>query len=478
MELIQFFKFLIRWSGLIIITSILAGLTGFLAAQRQTPVYQASTTLLVTAVRPEREAPRSDDYEAGERLARTYIELLDKRPVLEQVVTDLELPYSASQLDLQLNIDLVPETNLLVITAEDSSPQRAADIANRIVTVFNEQEASLLANPYAIGRQGLHVVEIAVAPNQPIRPDLVRTLLMALLAGIMLSVGLAFLIEYMDTSIHSREDMAQLTDLPTLALIGRLRGRKPVDRLVPLKKPFSDAAEAYRIIRSEIEFAGQSGAIRSLMVTSSRSGEGKSMTAANLAIALAQTGMRVVLVDANLRRPVLHKLFQKSNTTGFSTAMQHPEQPRLYEYTQSSDVEDLRLLPAGPLLSNPARLFEPAHIQRLLDALVPHADLVIFDSPALLDVIDSTLLLRSVDASILVVQMGSTPATVLLQAQAYLERSGNRALGVVLNRAPLAVRLRRAAYRKFPSQPEPGKAQLSEGTQSKPNRKSAGLVGE
>jgi non-specific protein-tyrosine kinase len=245
-----------------------------------------------------------------------------------------------------------------------------------------------------------------------------------------------------------------------------------------LNKPFSNQAEAYRMIRSEIEFAGRAAPIQSLMVTSSRSCEGKSTTAANLAIALAQTGMRVVLVDANLRRPVLHDLFRQTNAYGLSTVMQHSAQIQVFDHVQPSGIEDLMLLPAGPLLPNPARLFEPESIQRLLAELAPHADMVIFDSPALLDVIDSTLLLNSVDASVLVVQTGNTPASVLLKAHASLERSGNHVLGAVLNQAPLVARLRRPGQRKVQTETNAAKARLAEAGQSNPNQKSAGLVGD
>jgi capsular exopolysaccharide synthesis family protein len=432
----QYIQLLKRWWWLIVLATALGGGAGYVVSQRMPPIYEASATLIVTASTPSPDPREALIPDQRASLVKTYKELLLKRPVLEAVVADLGLAIDVETLAEKLSVAEVRDTQLLVLTAQDPDSQQAAAITNATVQAFNRQSAVLLANPYAANRAGLSVVEIATPPRDPKGPGPTRAVVIAALVGALLGLGLAIAIEYFDTSLRSTRDVALLTDLAIVAEVATFKGAKSHGKLVTLAAPFSSSAEVYRMIRLHLE-AGD-GPIRTVIVTSARPCEGKSITAANLAVALAQTGLRTVLIDANLRRPSLHELFQKPNTRGVTTAMRPGEPGRAYEHTVESGVENLRLLLSGPFADAgrvaPMRFLVPQRVLRLVDEFKQHADIQIFDSPAALDVLETALLARSCDAVLLVVQARRTSAEQLLQVREMLARARTYMLGVVLNR--------------------------------------------
>jgi capsular exopolysaccharide synthesis family protein len=439
MRAMQYLQLLKRWWWLIVLASALGGGAGYVVSQRQALVYAASATLLVTTSSPSPDPAAALIPDQRASLVKTYKELLLKRPVLEAVITDLGLAIDVETLAKQLSVTEVRDTQLLVLTAQDPDPQQAAAIANTAVQAFNRQSAVLLANPYAANRAGLSVVETAAPPRLPTSPGALRALVIGALVGALLALGLAFAVEYFDTAVRTARDVALLTDLTIVAEMSTFKGKKSQSKLVTLAEPYSPSAEVYRMIRLHLEAAADDAPIRTLIVTSARPHEGKSLTAANLAVALAQTGLRTVLIDTNLRCPSLHELFQKSNTRGVTTAMRPEELGRAYEHTVESGVENLRLLLSGPFAdagrAAPLRFLVPQRMLRLVDEFKQHADIQIFDSPAALDVMETALLARSCNAVLLVVQAKRTPAEQLLQVHEMLARSRSYMLGVVLNRA-------------------------------------------
>ena len=435
----QYLQLLKRWWWLIVLASALGGAAGYVVSQRTPPIYAASATLIVTtsAPSPDPAAALIPDQRAS--LVKTYKELLLKRPVLEAVIADLGLTTDVETLAKQLSIAEVRDTQLLVLTAQDADPRQAAALANAAVQAFNRQSAVLLANPYAANRAGLSIVETAAPPREPAGPGPLRIVVIAALVGALLALGIAFAVEYFDTSVRSANDVALLTGLTILAEVSAFKGAKSQSKLVTLADPYSPSAEVYRMIRLHLEAGADDRPIRTLIVTSARPYEGKSLTAANLAVALAQTGLRTMLIDTNLRCPSLHELFQKPNLRGVTTAARLEEMGRAYEHTVESGVENLRLMFSGPLAdagrAAPMRFLAPQRVLRLIDEFKQHADIQIFDSPAALDVMEAALLARSCDAVLLVVQAGRTPAEQLLQVHELLRRSRSYMLGVVLNRA-------------------------------------------
>jgi non-specific protein-tyrosine kinase len=243
--------------------------------------------------------------------------------------------------------------------------------------------------------------------------------------------------------VKSPEDVEEVADLRTLGAIERMKGdrnRGEIYRLTALLYPRSSAAEAYRMLRTNIEFASLDGPIRTLLVTSSAPGDGKTVTAANLAVVFAQAGRRVLLVDADLRKPGVHQVFDLPNSRGLTTFLGHSDEVSLDLIANATEQANLRVLTSGPLVPNPAELLGSQRMRTILDRLkAGDDDLLIFDSPPLELVTDSAILGSYLDRTLLVIDAGRSRRRSVSRGHEALVRGGANILGVVLNRVPSRV---------------------------------------
>jgi polysaccharide biosynthesis transport protein len=418
-EIRQYAALLWRWLWLIVLCGAVAAGLAFAVSSQQEPVYASTSTLLIRTATGTGGQYNDASLRVMEGMLGTYAELMTKRPILAETIADLKLTMSPEELASKILVTVTPNTLLMTVTVRDTQPQRAADIANQLVNVLNRQEKDLLADPYAAYREALQVIEFAQPNRTPVSPLTSRNVLLALL------------IEYTNDTVKTSEDVQRLVGLPTLASISQIGGVPA--KLITVAAPRSPIAEAYRMLIAQIEFAGIPNPLRSVMVTSAEAHEGKSTTVANLAVALAQNGKRVILVDADLRAPTLHRIFKLNNDLGLSTALLANDWKKLDELIQPTETENLRVLPSGVLPANPARLVGGERMAALASELDQRADIVLYDSPSALAVVDPTLLGRVCDATLLVVKDESTRAANIQRATAVIRQSGTIMLGVVLN---------------------------------------------
>jgi capsular exopolysaccharide synthesis family protein len=255
--------------------------------------------------------------------------------------------------------------------------------------------------------------------------------------GLMLGVGLAFVREYMDTRLHSSDQIEHLYGLPTIARVPEMSlgngtgGRR--NALVTLTKAHSVGAESFRNLRTNVRFVRAGQGATEMVVTSPAPQEGKSLTAANLAIALAQQGMKTLLVDADMRRSVQHRQFDIESSPGLSDLLVSEE--GLDGVIRQSEVENLDVLPAGVHPPNPAELVGGPRMERLLDVLRQRYDSIVIDSPPMLAVTDASVLGKKTDGVILVVRAERTEKDAINLAIQQLQDVGARILGVVVNDA-------------------------------------------
>jgi non-specific protein-tyrosine kinase len=252
--------------------------------------------------------------------------------------------------------------------------------------------------------------------------------------GALAGAGLAFLLEYMDDTVKTPEDL-QATGLGAIGIVQRVassNGKKKDSPIFSINEPKSLAAEAYRTLRTNLQFSSLDIPLRSLVVTSAVATEGKTTTAANLAVVMAQAGNRIVLVDGDLRRPSAHKLFGLTNRTGLTTALvEDPE--ALNGYLQESGIENLRVLTAGPIPPNPQELLGSQRMKELLRRLEEEADIVVIDTPPTLVVSDANVLAARASGVLMVVNTGKTRRAAVRQAVEGLRKVGANLLGCVLN---------------------------------------------
>jgi len=315
---------------------------------------------------------------------------------------------------------------------ESVSEQRQALVQQQSLFKQTLDKLTVDAN---LASGGAQLVGSADVPTTPISPKPVRNGVLAGIVGLMLGVGLAFLAEYLDDSIKSREDLERLTaPVPVIGLIPAVGAWKEQDeiRLMSVTDPTSAAAEAYRTLRTAIQFVALDRPMGILQVTSSNAGEGKTTTLANLGVALAKAGQRVIVVCCDLRRPRLHEFFGLQNDVGF-TSLLLGNAPLSKALQTVPDVPRLRLLASGPLPPNPSELLSSSRTREVFAALKAEADIVLIDSPPVLPVTDALVLFRQVDATLMVFSAGGTTQKQASSALAMAKQVDAPLVGAVLN---------------------------------------------
>lgn len=302
------------------------------------------------------------------------------------------------------------------------------------VNLLNSLEAVRLAR--AQNTPTVKQVEPAVAPGSPIRPQPQQTTMLAAAIGLALAAGIAFLVEYLDTTLKTMDDIERVLNLPVIGYIAQIQhGKKgSEENLYVTRQPRSPVSEAFRSLRANLEFAGVDKPIRRILITSAGPHEGKSTISTNLAAIIAQGGKKVYLVDADLRRPKVHRFMRLPNQYGlsdlFRTAM-----PVSAVAQKSDEHENLYVVTSGSLPPNPAELLGSARMNTLLEELDKEADMIVLDSPPTL-VADAQVLSSKVDGVILVIYPGHTHADAAQATIEQLNRAGAHVVGVVLNRIP------------------------------------------
>ena len=392
-----------------------------------------STLLTITA--------DDSDPDRAAAIANTLSQLLiSSSPAIQGVQSDLQ---DSIQAQLKATLEQINATEADVErlgALQSPTPANLSTLENlqgRLVTLRSTY-ASLLSASAGSASNLLSVIEPAIANNTPISPRTLLNTLLAAVVGLLLALAVAAIVEYLDDRVKNADMVQDVAGLITLGAVGRMtigRGRQEFYRLATLINPRSGVAEAYRALRTNIEFASVDTPIRTLVVTSSRPHEGKTVTAANLAVAFAQADRRTILVDADLRKPGVHQMFGIPNEDGL-TSMLRDEKVAVAAIAHATEQANLRIVTTGLLPPNPAELLGSQRMHKAIDKLKAEAEIVIFDTPPVQVVIDAAVLGAYLDATVLVVDVGRSRRGALQQAAQALARANATVLGVILNRVP------------------------------------------
>lgn len=326
---------------------------------------------------------------------------------------------------------------LVGVANRTQAQQQQLDLLQARLITLRQTYATLLGFSSNAAPNLLSVIEPAVTPPSPASPRPLLYTGLAAVLGLLLMVALAFGRNALDDTLHTPEDVEATLGLPTLAQIGQLKAPKYGGEghlLVSAQAPHSAVAEAFRTLRTNIDFASVDAPIRSLLVTSSSSGEGKTVLAANLAVMFAQGGRKTLLIDADLRRPGAHRLFGLSNSMGLTSLLRDDDLP-LEGVIRPSEQPLLRVLTTGPLPPNPAELLNSQRMERTMARLRREADILIVDSPPL-QVTDAAILASRLDGTLLVVQAAKARRGAIRRGREVLANAGANVLGVALNQVP------------------------------------------
>ena len=495
MELRHQLRILRSWLWLMVLGVLLAGGSAYLVSTSLPKVFQSTATLLV-GQSAQAANPDYNQLLASQRLSQTYAELATTNPLLKQVISNNGLSTTTKSFRKRIIAEAPRDSTLVRLTVEDEDPARAARLANDLAAVMiaaspaiagrdtqvqkfidadlaatqtlitdtqheiqrltdltarnTKQEQRLqalqgriisLRQTYATllgfssnsGANLLTVIDPASAPEQPASPRILLNTLVAGLLGLLLALGLILLREYLDDRLKSAADVETVLRLPVLGTISKMKGGQEIHRLATLLYPRSPGAEAYRSLRTNIEFASLDEPLKTLLVTSSIPGEGKTTTAANLAVVMAQAGHRTILLDADFRTPGIHKIFRLPNTTGLSALIRW-DGSAPDDVAQVTEEEHLRVITTGPLPPIPPRSCAPSGCPRFSSSLrvTPISwSLTVRQSRRSPN---SVILASIADGTLFVVDARRTRRGTARNAREAIGRAGARVLGVVLNR--------------------------------------------
>ena len=316
-----------------------------------------------------------------------------------------------------------------IAKAEKSRPyfeakQRLEEVM-RFRSILNMKLASEKIDVAIARTKMVEIVDRATPAMRPVRPNKPLNIVLGVVIGLIVGVGLAFFIEYLDTSVKTIDDVERALQSPVLGVIPQNVG------LLMHEGAESPHAEAYRVLRTNLLFSRKDDKLNSIAVVSAGAGEGKTTTVLNLATVFAQSNQRVVLVDSDLRRPSLHKQLRVSNAIGLTNYLL--KQNKLEEVIQTTSLPSLDFMPSGKLPSSSLGILSSAQMKDLITELKQRYDFVFFDSPPIMGVSDASILASEVDMTLQVIQYRRYPQPMNIRAKQLIEKVGGNLLGIVLN---------------------------------------------
>jgi capsular exopolysaccharide synthesis family protein len=411
---------------------VIGGLAALLASLVVSPMYASHTQLFVST---DDSSSTSAVFQGGQfsvGRVTSYAELLRGEELAARVVSSLGLPLSPSQLASEIQVTTVPQTVLLNVQVTDAQPQRAQQIATEIGVQFPRLVTQLEQTSKGVSPVRVAIVDPADLPSAPSSPRTVFNVILGLLVGLVLGVIAAIVRARLDRSVKKPEDAADLGAAPVIGVV--LRHRALEARQGSEGGRSDRIAEDYRHLRANLQFLDVDEPPKVIMVSSALPGEGKTTVVVNLALALAEAGRKVTVVEADLRRPRITRYLGLVGGVGLTNILAGTAD--VSDVTQYHGDDGLAVIAAGPTPPNPSELLASATMAELLDKLRASNDFVLVDAPPVLPVADATGLAVVVDGVLLTVRYGGTRKDQLQQAALTVQRVGAKTLGVILTMVP------------------------------------------
>ncbi|WP_181871302.1 polysaccharide biosynthesis tyrosine autokinase [Sphaerisporangium album] len=419
-----------HWA-VVVLTLIASAAAAMVISAKTPPKYQAQITMLVTG--DDKEGSLATAIQAGalsQQRVQSYATLVTSRRVIGQITS----PDDVGRVQAGIKAEAIPMTTLIKATVTDTDPARAALLANKLGVAFS-RTISVLERPSRSSPSTVKVtvVDQAAVPGKPISPRPLTNLLIAELIALIVAFGALVLRDRMDTTIKTAETLQAVSKSPTIGMIGHERDaqRHP---LILRDHGRSSRAEAFRALRTNLQFIGVDRRPRSLVVTSCLAGEGKTSIAVNLAIVLAQADWRVIIVDADLRRPRVADYLGLEGAAGLTDVL--IGSASLDEVTQTWGPLPITVLTSGQIPPNPSELLNSQGMRKLLGTLTDTYDMVVIDTPPLLPVTDGASLAAVCDSTLLIARHGRTRAGHIARATELLSSLNARVVGTALNFVP------------------------------------------
>lgn len=421
-----------RWKS-IVVCLILAIAAAALLTWQATPQYASTTRLFISTSPSDTADALAGNTFATQRVA-SYADIVKSRQLADRVSDALGADYDSEELAGKVTATVVPETVILELTATDTDPETARDIAQAYAEGLSEMVTEL-ETPEGTDKTLIKasIVDDARVNDTAVSPNIPRNMGLAAVLGLLIGLGVAVIRELLDTSVSSAEDIAQSTEAPVVGHIyqdATSVKRAPAEALVDA----TPWAEAFRVLRTNMQYVQVDSDNKVFVVSSSLPGEGKTTTSINLAVTLATADQRVALVECDLRRPLVAERLGLVGAVGTTSVL--VGKIGIDDALQRYENTGLQVLTSGPIPPNPSELLQSHAMTTLLADLRARFDVVIIDAPPLLPVTDAALLAAQTDGAFVVVRHGRTTRDQLTHAVERVESVDANVLGVVINLAP------------------------------------------
>ena len=429
----EFFGYLLKNIVVIALVSLsLAFVTLIYSKYIKVPMYETSSTLVLTKSNniDQNTTITQNDVILNQKLVLTYSELVKSKRVLNQVIKDLNLDYKVSDLAKLINVEAIENTEILKISVKNKDADLAKKIANKTSSVFSMEVKDI----YKI--DNISIIDKATTPKVVCNNTTLRDTFIALVLGFILTSGILFIIYYFDDTIKYSEDLEEEINIPIIGKVGSNDVNSSTELIVS-KYPKSLVSEGIKTVRTNLQFSSFDKDIKSLLITSSIPGEGKSFISANLATAFCQTGKNVLLVDCDMRKGRQHKIFNVSNIKGLSNLLIDDYKNKYSEYIKRTEVKNLFLLTSGTIPPNPSELLNSNRNKELVKLLQEKFDLVIFDGVPCNGLPDSIIMSTLVDKTIIVSAENITPKPLLENTKKSLESVNANIAGDIVNKVDI-----------------------------------------
>ncbi len=393
------------------------------------PVYQAKTTVVIAKSDSANNSTATlNDINASQKLTSTYSEIAKSELVLNKVIENKELSMSSKDLLKNVTVKPVEDTSILSISVRDLDPAKSAEIANELATVFMDE----ISHIYKL--DNVSQLSIAAVPDAPANNTTSRDIILALAIAIFGVAGIAFLKFYFDDTVKHNDEVEKTIGLPIAGTVVKsdIKDKNPTSEIVVRDYPKAIVSENIKSLRTNLQFTAVDDDVKTILITSTNAGEGKSFVSANLAMSFAQADKRVLVVDCDLRKGRVHKVFDLPNKNGLSNLLTDNIK-NLDKYIQGTSIHNLDVITCGTYPPNPSELLASKKNKKVIDALRVLYDIVIFDGAPIGGLADSVILSSFMDETLIVTRDGATSKNDLIATKESLEKVGAKVAGIVFN---------------------------------------------
>ena len=472
-EMFAYFK--AKLHILLIIFALIFGLGSFYVFFMQKPKYEATATVIVSSDKSNANLP--GEVATNKNLIDTYTQVVKSHRVLDKVKGDMNTELTYNDMLGMIEVSAIKGTEIINITTTDRDAEFATKMTNKIAEHFVKEIAKIYND------RNINVLDSAVTPTEPANIKIVRQEIIAFAAGLIVSVSILFLVFYFDRSVKTSEQVESQLHLPVIGKIHmidaekeRLKRRQRAlalkakkeakeddsvenaenaenaeneeeaseedlsSELILKNNPKSIISEDFRTVRTSLDFSLVGKNNNSLVLTSTVPNEGKSFVSANLAIAFANTGKKVLLVDADMRLGRQHEIFELSNQAGLSNLLVETAGDRLRKYVQKTEIENLSVVTRGVTPPNPAELIDSKQMEKFIATVKSKYDYVIIDSAPVYNLADSLIISKKADRTMIVCRANKTNIDHVKDGLKSLQAIDANIAGVILNQIPLEKR--------------------------------------